>query len=79
MGFPEELHIAYEQFMMIATKHKMTFAGMMVGLDPPSMIAIGNVNEKGYEFAKLLRKYAQIIEEKTDKGLVRFPEPRNVN
>jgi hypothetical protein len=70
---PDDLLIAYQNFTLLATKYKFTYAGMMVGMEPPSLVAIGNVTENGHEFVELLRKYADILEEKTNKGLLERP------
>jgi len=79
MSMPEDLRIAYETFTLLATKHGLSFAGMMAGVDPPSLFVIGNVTERGHDLAVLLRTYAQIIDEKTDAGQIEKEIPRNVN
>lgn len=76
---PDDLLIAYQTFTMLATKYKYAYAGMMVGTEPPSLVAIGNVTEKGHELVALLRKYADILEEKTDKGQFERPYTSNAN
>ena len=76
---PDDLLIAYQTFTMLATKYKYAYAGMMVGMEPPSLVAIGNVTEKGHELAELLRKYADILDEKTDKGQFERPYSANAN
>ena len=76
---PDDLLIAYQNFTLLATKYKYSYAGMMVGLDPPSLTAIGNVTEKGHELAQLLRKYADILDEKTEKGQFTTPFHSNAN
>jgi len=45
----------------------------MMSADPPSILVIGNVTEKGHEFVRLLREYADIIEEKIDRGQLERP------
>jgi hypothetical protein len=68
LPLPDDLLQAYVVFTALATKHGFAYAGMMMGSDPPSLLAIGNVTENGHELAELLREYADILEEKTDKG-----------
>jgi hypothetical protein len=70
---PDDLLQAYTIFTTLATKHGFAYAGMMVGSDPPSLVAIGNVTEEGHELAALLRQYADLLEEKTDKGMLERP------
>lgn len=79
MGLPDDLRIAYETFTMLATKHGYAFAGMMTGTNPPSLVVIGNVTERGHELGLLLRQYAEIIEQKTDAGQIEKAVPRNVH
>lgn len=79
MGLPDDLRIAYETFTMLATKHGYSFAGMMAAVDPPALVVIGNVTERGHDLATLLRQYAKILDEKTDSGQFERPIPRNVN
>jgi hypothetical protein len=76
---PDDLRIAYETFTMLATKHGLSFAGMMAGANPPALFVIGNVTERGHDLALLLRTYADIIDEKTDKGQIEKEIPRSVN
>ena len=64
---------------MLATKYKYAYAGMMMSAEPPSLVAIGNVTEKGHELATLLRKYADILDEKTAKGQFERPYSANTN
>lgn len=78
-NLPDDLRIAYETFVLVATKHKMLVAGMMVGSEPISITVIGNATERGRDFAKLLREFAKIVEDKTDKGQIHVPPARNVN
>lgn len=79
MSLPHDLQIAYETFTMLATKYGYAYAGMMTGTDPPSLVVIGNVTERGHALAVLLREYAKIIDEKTDSGQFERDIPRNVN
>lgn len=79
MGLPDDLRIAHETFTLLATKHGYSFAGMMAAVDPPALVVIGNVTERGHDLATLLRQYAQILDEKTDAGQFERPIPRNVN
>jgi hypothetical protein len=76
---PEDLMIAYQNFTLLATKHGFAFAGMMTGTNPPSLVAIGNVTEKGHELAHLLREYADILDDKTDRGMLERPLFNNLN
>jgi hypothetical protein len=75
---PEELMIAYQNFTLLATKHKYAYAGFMMSADPVEMVGIGNITEKGHELAILLRRYADIVDDKTGKGLIEEPF-KNVN
>jgi hypothetical protein len=72
---PEDLRVAYETFTLLSAKHGFSYAGMMVSIDPPSIIAIGNVKERGHDFAKLLRLYADIMDDKTDAGQIAADQP----
>ena len=76
---PDDLLIAYQNFTMLATKLGFSYAGMMICHDPPMMLGIGNVTQQGHDFAKLLREYADLIEEKTNDGLVERPMFRKPN
>lgn len=76
---PDDLLAAYETFTLLATKHGYSFAGMMAAVDPPALVVIGNITERGHDLATLLREYAAIIDEKTDSGKFETPVPRNVN
>ncbi len=79
-NLPDDLLIAYQNFTLLATKHGFAFAGMMTRILPdPAIVAIGNVTEKGFELADLLRKYAEIIDEKTDRGLFKTPVFQKTN
>ena len=70
---PDDLLIAYQSFTLLATKYKMAYIGVMLGNEPPVLVAIGNVTQQGSEFTDLLRKYADILDEKIDAGLVEHP------
>jgi len=39
-----------------------TFAGMLIRIDPISLVIVSNLKEKGEDMAKLFRLYAEIIE-----------------
>ena len=67
---PDDLLIAYQNFTLLATKYKMAYIGVMISAEPPALVAIGNVTQQGSEFTDLLRKYADIIDEKFDAGMV---------
>ena len=70
MEMPKDLRIAYETFTLLCLKYGITYAGLAVSIDPPAFFTVGNVTEKGHDFATLLREYAKIIDEKVDQGLV---------
>jgi hypothetical protein len=76
---PDDLLLAYQTFTLLCSRHNFSYAGMMAGVDPPSLFVIGNVTERGHDLAVLLRTYAQIIDEKTDAGQIEKEIPRNVN
>lgn len=76
---PDDLRLAYEHFMVLASQHGLAFAGMMAGTNPPALYVIGNVNERGHDLAKLLREYARIIDEKTIAGLIESPSTPSPN
>ena len=61
---------ALDIFTMYATARGMTFAGTVIGVNPPSMYIVGNVTEKGHTIAQLFRQYADLIDEKVNAGLV---------
>ena len=65
---PPELQEAVELLTRVANKQGFAFAGMMVCPDPPKIVAIGNVKERGHDFAKLLRGFAEIMDEAADKN-----------
>jgi hypothetical protein len=44
---------------------------MAIRVDPPAILAIGNATERGHDFAKLLRSYADLVDEKQSAGLVK--------
>jgi hypothetical protein len=69
----EELMLAYQKFLLLASEQDYNFAGMMIRVNPPSLVAIGNVTQKGHELANLLRKFADMLDEKTKKGLLQKP------
>jgi hypothetical protein len=69
----EELMLAYQNFLLLASEQDYSFAGMMIRVNPPSLVAIGNVTQKGHELANLLRKFADMLDEKTEKGLLQKP------
>jgi hypothetical protein len=69
MSLPDDLLQAYTTFTFLAMKHGYSYAGMMVGKEPPSITCIGNVTERGHDFAKLLRMYADVVDERTDAGM----------
>ena len=77
-ALPDDLLIAYQTFTLLATQYKFAYAGMMIGTEPPSIVAIGNVTEQGHELVELLRKYADILEERTNAGRLERPTFRNL-
>lgn len=70
MSMPDDLQAAYRTFVLLTLKHGMAFAGCAMTLDPPAFYVLGNVNERGKKFADLLREYANVVELKTEQGLV---------
>lgn len=76
---PDDLLIAYQTFTLLATKHKFAFAGMMTRVDPPALVALGNVTEKGEELVQLMRQYADILEDRTERGMISKPFAKNTN
>lgn len=76
---PDDLLIAYQTFTLLATKHGFAFAGMMTCVEPPALVAIGNVTEKGEELVQLMRQYADILEDKTNRGMLTRPFSKNTN
>jgi len=77
-ALPDDLLIAYQTFTLLATQYKFAYAGMMIGTEPPSIVAIGNVTEQGHQLVELLRKYADILEERTNAGRLERPTFRNL-
>lgn len=65
---PDDLLIAYQNFTLLATKHKFAYAGFMMRAEPTAMIGIGNITENGHELARLLREYADLLDQTTDQG-----------
>jgi len=76
-NLPDDLLIAYQEFTLLATKYKFAYAGMMIGSEPISIVAIGNVTEQGHELVELLRKYADILEDIINAGKLARPTFRN--
>jgi hypothetical protein len=66
-----DVKIALDTFTAIASARGLSFAGMVLGLDPPVAYVIGNVSEKGHDMANLFRKYADLLDEKIAAGQVR--------
>jgi len=79
MSLPPALQSAYEVFTLLAIKHEYSYAGLMIGTDPPSITIIGNVRERGHALATLLREYANIVDDKTANGQVEPDLPPKVN
>lgn len=67
---PDNLAYAYKIFTEIATEEKFAFSGMLMRGDPPALVVIGNVTERGYDLANLFRAYADIMDQKTSTGQV---------
>lgn len=65
-----DMKTALDTFTMLATVNGMSFAGMVIGMNPPSVCVVGNVTERGHDIAKLFRQYADLLDEKTDAGQV---------
>lgn len=79
MSMPDDLRIAYENFTLLATAKGFVFSGMMMSIDPPAIMVIGNVNEKGHDLARLFREYAKLLDEKTESGQIEPPEPTDTS
>lgn len=82
--FPNDLQLAYETFMLLSTHYGFAVAGMAIAINPPALMVIGNVNERGHDFAKLLREFADVMDSKTDKGQIEIgktsaSDPAKVN
>jgi hypothetical protein len=73
---PDDLMTAYQTFTLLALKHGYAYAGFMMSANPPELIGIGNVTESGRELAILLRRYADILDQKADQGLVVSDRPQ---
>jgi hypothetical protein len=69
-----EMRTALDTFTMLATVNGMSFAGMVIGIDPPALYVIGNVTERGHDIAKLFRQYADLLDGKTDAGQVQIEQ-----
>lgn len=70
---PDDLKLAYENFTLLATAKGFVFSGMMMSIEPPSIMVIGNVTEKGHELAALFRTYADLLDQKTEAGQIEQP------
>jgi hypothetical protein len=70
LTLPPDLQEAVELLTRVATKQEFAFAGMMLRIDPPMVTAIGNVKERGHEFAALLRGFADIMDEAATKNSI---------
>ena len=75
MGMSPDLQRAYDSFTMLATHYGLSYAGLAISIEPPAVYAIGNVTERGHNFAKLLRAYADLIDEKENSGMVDQDQP----
>jgi hypothetical protein len=73
---PDDLMTAYQTFSLLALKHGYAYAGFMMRANPTEFIGIGNVTQNGKELATLLRRYAEIIEQKAEQGLVMSDQPK---
>jgi uncharacterized alpha-E superfamily protein len=73
MEFPNDLKIAYETFAMLCTQKGYTFAGMAINPDIPAAMTIGNVLERGHDFANLLRTMADLLDDRVDAGKLETP------
>ena len=70
---PDDLKLAYETFTLLATSKGFVYSGVMISLNPPSLLVIGNVTEKGHDLANLYREYAKLLDQKTDAGQIELP------
>lgn len=68
--FPDDIQRAYETFVLLCTHHGFAVAGMALRTEPQGIFIIGNVNERGHDFARLLRELADIVDRKVDQGKV---------
>jgi len=66
----ESLQEGVTIFTQFATQQGCTFVGILTRLDPPLILVIGNVREKGADLAQLFRAYADMIDEKKDNTVV---------
>jgi len=74
MDFTDDLKIAYETFTMLCTQKGYTFAGMALKTSPPAAAMIlGNVHERGHDFANLLRAMADLVDDRVDAGMTETP------
>jgi small nuclear ribonucleoprotein (snRNP)-like protein len=67
---PPDLQDAVELLIRVAVKNNFVLAGMIVAVDPPTIAAIGNVKERGHDFAELLRRFAEIMDDAADQGTI---------
>lgn len=74
---PDDLMTAYQTFTLLALKHGYAYAGFMMSANPPELLGIGNVTQTGRELATLLRNYADILDQKSDQGLVVSDQPKS--
>ena len=73
MDFPDDLKIAYETFTLLCTQKGYTFAGMAVKTNPPAAMVLGNVQERGHDFANLLRAMADLVDDRVSAGMTETP------
>jgi hypothetical protein len=70
----EELKFAYEMFLHQATEKGFAFSGMMMRIDPPAVLVIGNVKESGHALASLFRQFADTVDNAESAGNIERPE-----
>lgn len=68
--FPDDLQRAYETFMLLCTHYEYAVAGMAIATNPPALLVLGNVKERGKDFAKLLREFADVVDTKVEQNAI---------
>jgi hypothetical protein len=67
---PEELKIAAEYFLRIATKHGALVTGFAFGADPAFLMKFGTVSDEGEELERLHKMLCQMVRNKVKEGKV---------
>jgi hypothetical protein len=73
MDFTDDLKIAYETFTLLCAQKGYTFAGMAFKTNPPAAMILGNVQERGHDFANLLRAMADLVDDRVSAGMTETP------